>query len=590
MPRLTRIASCFLGSLFAYGCASDSIDFPPPSGAPLPCVAYNAPAAYGPESRWARPDTVYSPVRAGTASDGGVERCDLTGMAIAVRRQGRFRQIYGPQDGLPGDDLRGDLEAARALDPLFARLSKSPVNQPLRIAIVAHGGNSDHDGAVRGAEALAPAMLFDGLQPVFLIWNSDFMTAYRDRLCCVRDGQRSRAGVEYLAPARVIGDLGASVPRAIENFGRQAFRTHQSSRPNAGSGSRFFLSGEEREMALRTLPQGPRRDLIIYPAYPGGPRSYPEFLNDRASSPIAAVGAAATLPFRAVATSLFSEVGARAWDNMVRRTRIAFDEPAPDLETKPVGRHCVTPSQGLIERKLERRDPLTGLLREERGGAFSFFFERLQCEINFGSLRGRDVTVDFYGHSMGAILGNEALSRYDELPWRRVVYMAAATTVRDFELTGARVIAEEERKQPIQFYSLMLHPLTEARESNRGGVVPRGSLLEWIDEMFEGPRSPDDRMFGKWLNLQRSLRLFNDDQLDRMTFRVFPSQETVAALGPTAAPCVPAPGQRVAPIRCHPIKHGEFNDYTFWRQAYLTGGGDGGVPPPSARTRTFVPR
>ena len=83
-----------------------------------------------------------------------------------------------------------------------------------------------------------------------------------------------------------------------------------------------------------------------------------------------------------------------------------------------------------------------------------------------------------------------------------------------------------------------------------GGLAPEGSLLEWIDEMFEGPRSPDQRSMGKWSNFKQSAYLIPKAVRERATVRVF-----AKGVGP-GAECY-RPDER-----CHPRSHGEFTDYS----------------------------
>jgi hypothetical protein len=82
----------------------------------------------------------------------------------------------------------------------------------------------------------------------------------------------------------------------------------------------------------------------------------------------------------------------------------------------------------------------------------------------------------------------------------------------------------------------MLHPLAEAREMTAGGALPSGSLLEWIDDMYEGPKTMLDRTFGKWRNIRRAKHVFSSNEQEKMIFKVFGIREGV------------------------PTKHGQFND------------------------------
>jgi pimeloyl-ACP methyl ester carboxylesterase len=231
------------------------------------------------------------------------------------------------------------------------------------------------------------------------------------------------------------------------------------------------------------------------------------------------------------------------------------------------------------------------------GGGFTLFFQRLDCEIRTGGF-GRPVEVYFYGHSMGAFVGDEAIWRYPDMPWRRIVYMGAANSTRDFRTSVAPLLecsALDDGKtqqcmgRDTRFYNLMLHPLAEARELNTGGIAPQGSMLEWIDEMLANPRTLEERTFGKWLNVEQTLPLLPPEARRRMTLRVFPRQQDMRYGDATErqrffAECAPAPGlafREQTPsggpegfdgsIRCHPVKHGEFPGFSFWREDYLKG-------------------
>lgn len=484
--------------------------------------------------------------------------CSAAPFVVAVEEEGRLRPAYpGPNDA--------QATAATFVDPIIRQLKAQAAARPqktLRILVYAHGGLVGHDKALASAQSLAPAMLADGYAPVFLVWNSDFPSTYWDRLCCIRDG---RHDTEYAVPnvaSRALGDVAASVARAPQNFGGLFLRFRDSVWNKAGE--RYYLTTDEPERLRDQF--GDELDVV-----------FPPFLHDEKAlngQPDRIGGRealyAALFPSRVLATTLTPEVGAKAWDNMVRRTRLAFRRPSEPRSPALDG--------GCKTREQRNNDGVPDW------GGFAILFDRLDCEIQRdreGAYLvlddGRRVKVElhFYGHSMGALVGNEAIAAYPDLPWRRVVYMAAATTMRDFRLTAAPVLA---RSPDARFFHLVLHPLNEARETFKGGVAPSGSLLEWIDEMFEGPRSPDERAFGKWSNTKDTLDLVPDDLRRRTTVRVFPKQHVFAL--PECAPppdLTPLRGGRRAQ-RCHPVIHGEFNNYSFWRDAYLTGRLDPSAP------------
>ena len=161
--------------------------------------------------------------------------------------------------------------------------------------------------------------------------------------------------------------------------------------------------------------------------------------------------------------------------------------------------------------------------------------------------------------------------------------MAAADSVRDFRSNIATLMTcppgdRTQRCLPddVIFHGLMLHPLAESHDLEFKGLLPEGSLLEWIDEMFGGPRSIDDRTFGKWTNVEMGMAFLPAQARDRMYFRVFPAQtnlrdgdaeeQKVYRAECTLAPDTP---DAAPPVRCHPIKHGEFTSYSFWRNSFV---------------------
>jgi pimeloyl-ACP methyl ester carboxylesterase len=66
-------------------------------------------------------------------------------------------------------------------------------------------------------------------------------------------------------------------------------------------------------------------------------------------------------------------------------------------------------------------------------GAAYQFFDRLDRFLKMHP----DYYVDVIGHSMGAIVANEALRNFPDLRIRNLVYMAAACSIRDFLAVGS---------------------------------------------------------------------------------------------------------------------------------------------------------
>jgi hypothetical protein len=147
------------------------------------------------------------------------------------------------------------------------------------------------------------------------------------------------------------------------------------------------------------------------------------------------------------------------------------------------------------------------------------------------------------GHSMGAIVLNEALTHFQNLPVTRIVYMAPACSIHAAEHCLLPFLF---RNRNVQFHLLTLHPLAEADEWNVFDIVPRGSLLEWIDNFFSAPTTHDERRLGKWANVLPALRLFAREPVrGRVTIKAFGVE-----------------GDSI------PQQHGQFNRCPFWKRSF----------------------
>jgi len=124
------------------------------------------------------------------------------------------------------------------------------------------------------------------------------------------------------------------------------------------------------------------------------------------------------------------------------------------------------------------------------------------------------------GHSMGAIVTDEMMINFPDLPYQNVVFMAAAGRIRDFKQTTEPVL-RTHRCKDLRFYNLSLHPEAEARDLEVSGAAPIGSLLEWIDDIFETPVTPIDRTLGKWQNVVYAENEFDPIAARRMFFHRF---------------------------------------------------------------------
>jgi hypothetical protein len=157
----------------------------------------------------------------------------------------------------------------------------------------------------------------------------------------------------------------------------------------------------------------------------------------------------------------------------------------------------------------------------------------------------QDATLEIYAHSMGAIVINEAYAQFPDLRARQIVYMAAACSMREFRDTTGLYL---EKNRRVPFYNLSLHPRSELDDVEAFGVPVRGSLLVWVDEFFENPKSFGDRTLGNFENIIIAQDLLPNSP--SIHLKAFPVEE---AKGVTDT------GKYLGPQR-----HGDFDDYHFW--------------------------
>jgi len=224
----------------------------------------------------------------------------------------------------------------------------------------------------------------------------------------------------------------------------------------------------------------------------------------------------ASLPFRVASTPFVDSIGSSAWENMVRRTRTGVHRPREfEINIEPSIREQIK----------------ADIKRFPRGtGGFAKFFHMI--EMCYGQANGSkpihadpkstdcfvnpkifsNVELTVIGHSMGTIVINELLPLFRELPVKDIVYMASAASVRDSKRSLAPLLSHEDNSKHSQkFYNLMLHPMNDAQELAVKGMAPSGSLLAWIDEMYENPRTMLDRKFGKWRNVRATKHIFRPE-------------------------------------------------------------------------------
>ena len=222
--------------------------------------------------------------------------------------------------------------------------------------------------------------------------------------------------------------------------------------------------------------------------------------------------------------------GKGSWDGQLRRTSILFRaDPEFVYEQDP----------GKIE----------DALRRSSTGALSIFMEELRKKENLnipksanGKVCGEGTEFEFtlIGHSMGTIILNRFITENQDLCFTNIVFMAAADSIKN---THDAVFPYLEKSKTTNFYNLTLHPNDETDELFIIPVVPRGSLLVWIDNYYANPLTPQDRTMGQWDNIMRTTHMIPNEIKSRVTFKAF-----------SEGACVK--------------EHGDFSKAEFWKEEF----------------------
>jgi len=339
--------------------------------------------------------------------------------------------------------------------------------EPLNLLLLVHGGLTTKEGGLAFIDDMVDARGFlkgmppgNQLYPIFINWDSSLMGSLVDDLFLVRKGTRDPlAGIvtsPFIILSRLVGGV-VNLPATL------------------------YYHYDTEKMQFEKWAGEPRR---------GG---------DMARRAAITVG---MVPFTVVQLPFLSGFGKGAWEMMSRRVEQMFA-------------HQVDP-QGTLYRESDSRP---GALRE--------FFEVITSSYGANSGRttaespeGRPprrqspVNVILAGHSMGTMVVNRILREFPELDYHRIVYMAAAASIDDFIATVPPYLA---RNRDAEFIGYSLAIRDEVGESNL--LAPRGSLLVWIDNMFEPGLSPTGKRAGFFLN-ENVLKVREFDDADKVCERM----------------------------------------------------------------------
>jgi hypothetical protein len=383
-----------------------------------------------------------------------------------------------------------------------------------KLLVYVHGGLNREETIVgdRDLSRILDAMRMDNYVPLFLLWRTGGWETWWEQVSRVRGGQRFERPI-WDTPVYIGTDLLQGVVRAPVTYLKQIGRVTD-----------YYTAAPEHGWKLRNEKYRydgvvtKTSNLIVH-----------NNVDDEHTKFSEQASYALTFPARVLSSPFTDSLGTTAWENMLRRARTTIHQTA---EFDPA---CVTPDS----------DVLKALAQDSRGtGAFVSLFATIEGWRKDNDPH-REMTITLIGHSMGTIILSDLIRLFPDLPFTDIVYMGAAVSIGEFNRSVVPYLKNNSRAR---FYNLMLHPQTEALELTAGGAVPSGSLLEWIDEMYEPPKTMLDRTLGKWRNVRTAREIWPEPVASKMVLKVFGQEEG------------------------EPNKHGAFNDAgkCFWNPGFWT--------------------
>lgn len=393
------------------------------------------------------------------------------------------------------------------------------------ILVYAHGGRNSYKSALAKAAEIATKLendLDDPWHPVFLNWHTGDLSCYADHLFRVRRGRVHRYYRWITWLWLLISDLGraifhlpASVYLQLINDCKPFLPGHNPERATSEVLFHRLKVREEDDEHSISVAIGQDQRMV----------------REKWRSAICLI--LTYVPIKIAMGALIDAVGSSLWDNMLRRSKTAFRR-ADEFDL----RDHVTDVRRL-DAALDQ-SPSGGFGRF--GVALSERVSRLKSEHH--------VRLSIAGHSMGSIVVNRLLTDHPDLQADSVIFMGAACSINDFV---DYMVPYLRRHGRTQFANLCLHPVAEQSEVNLVEIVPRGSLLVWLDNFMADPTTIPDRTLGTWENLLQATHLIPRDLRGRVTLKAF----------------------GVGRYSSGPQKHGDFDEYPFWKSSFWATDPDG---------------
>lgn len=412
----------------------------------------------------------------------------------------------------------------------LARLVESiAASRCTNVLIFIPGGLNAVESGVEMAAQSTQAIEAGGSYPLFIAWDSRLTSTYWEHLTLVRRGQEKPVQGKLSAPIYGVTDVARSLIRTPVVWYHQGATDLKNSRIG---GSSYRTNAPPQE----TVPD--KLDNLVNTEIADVNALYVElhrrYVSDPARSIAVSLGSFdrttawqlaryglswVTLPTKLVCGPMIDGLGTSAWENMRRRTSTLFRAP----------------EEFYLEDRWRNPREVARALDNDSRGAVAQLLEALRALE-----KRRPVPITLVAHSAGSLVANEMIRRCPDLPFQNIVYLAAACSIRDWDVA---VIPYLEAHPGARFHNLSLHPANEVSEANAADLVPRGSLLVWIDEFLAHPETVQDRTLGRWENIVQATHLIPRGVRHQVTLKAFSAGEALTH---------------------GPQEHGDFPDTAFW--------------------------
>ena len=324
------------------------------------------------------------------------------------------------------------------------------------ILIFVFGGMNTLDATIKKSDVFVRDISdTSDYYPIMVNWESSLFDAYFEHLMWNRRGRKDIYFGPALSPFYLLADLGRAITRLPINLVYQSIgiaddydfdiKNHSDTITSINKMNIRISHGTDYTPAYKKVLRG-----VIY---------------------------SFGFPIRIITTPLIDAGGKSAWDIMLRRTRLALQKQRDDVVLKDgTVKISFVPPNGSLSILM---DALSDLYKEDN----KYFFTLI-------------------GHSLGPVMLNELIRQYPDLPYRNIVYMGASCTIRD---AGYALNPYMSNHTNTTFYNLCLHSNADKYDMMWFAVLPRGSILEWIDTFLGDPLTSDDLTLGKWNNSLRVL-------------------------------------------------------------------------------------